>query len=252
MTNRHPSFSYPMIQEALCEVHFRREDDAGWNPSLFGEVFKALERDYPNLEPASEVGLQLKIGAEGIGQGVLPPRQLMRYRHRSRNLLVQLRDGVLTVNVLAEYPGWAQMRADVLDAWGRAAKPLAPASILRVGLRYINVIPQSNADETAATWLKESAYVPSGALGSLPGFLSRVEARLSQTERLVVTVGDGPAVEGQPASIVFDIDRIDERELGPTTDALTACIEGLHDSVWQVFESSLTDRLRSLLEQADR
>lgn len=236
-----------MIQEALCEIHFRRADDAPWNAALFGEVFKVLEDEFPALEPASEIGLQFKVGPTGLGQDVLPPRQLMRYRHRSRNLLVQLREGVLTLNVLADYPGWDRMRVDVHDVWSRASSVLAPRRIVRVGLRYINVIPRQVSDEPAGSWLEESAYVPRGALDSLPGFVSRVEARLTSTERLIVTVGDGPAGGEEPASIRFDIDRIMEEEIDAEADALTPCIDQLHEGVWQVFAASLSDRLREAL-----
>ena len=116
MKDRHPTFPNPTIQEALCEIHYHLPGESARKASLLGEFYKQIQPDFPVLEPVTRMGLRLEVGPSGIEQ-FLPPQQRMLYRHASRNLLLQLSTDILTVNELRKYPGWEQMKLDVLYAW---------------------------------------------------------------------------------------------------------------------------------------
>jgi len=245
----HPSYPSPTIVEALCEVHFRLPPEKPWKPSLPGEFFKCIQDEYPEMEPLQEMGLQFEIGPLGLGQKILPPRPRMRFKHASRPLLVQLAENVLTVNVLAPYTGWDTMSRDVLDVWRQARDVLEPSAIIRIGLRYINRIERQSADDHPGNWLKASDYIAPVVLRSTPEFLSRVEAHLDAKNRIIVTLGNQPpAAASGYGAIIFDIDRIVERELPPGEDALSPEMNRLHEHVWQVFASAKGDKLERLLK----
>jgi len=201
------------------------------------------------MEPLQEMGLQFEIGPLGLGQKILPPRPRMRFKHASRPLLVQLAENVLTVNVLAPYTGWDTMSRDVLDVWRQARDVLEPSAIIRIGLRYINRIERQSADDHPGNWLKASDYIAPVVLRSTPEFLSRVEAHLDAKNRIIVTLGNQPpAAASGYGAIIFDIDRIVERELPPGEDALSPEMNRLHEHVWQVFASAKGDKLERLLK----
>jgi len=245
----HPSFKNPSITEAVCEIHFRLADDEHWSHSLFGEFFKRIQDEYPSMEPGTEVGLEIEVGPHGFGQKVLPPRQKMRFRHADRPLVIQLAQGILTINVMKPYPGWHRMQEDVIGAWTKARETFRPSAITRVGLRYINRIEREDPEEAAQEWLRPGEYLPPGVLRSNRGFFLRVEAHLDPSNRLIVTLGDDrSASAGDHGAIVFDIDRIVNEEVSTTADALRGKTTALHEDVWQVFSESLTDRLRQRLE----
>lgn len=249
MTVDHPTFPNPTIQEALCEIHFCLPDGVAWKPFLFGELFKHVQSDFPEMEPALQIGVELQIGPGKMGQALLPPRQRMRYKHASRNLLLQLSENILTVNVLPKYPGWEQMNRDVLEAWKRAGEVVKPAWITRIGLRYINRIERTHPDEPPGDWLAPSDYIPKSVLSTLPGFFSRLEIRTDPHNRLIVTLGESQGDSEQaPNAIVFDIDCIVEKRLGIDAAAITAEITRLHDIAWAIFSASKTPRLERLLQ----
>jgi uncharacterized protein (TIGR04255 family) len=244
----HPSYPNPTIAEALCEIHFRRSEP--WQASLVGEFFKQVQGDFPGIEPGLELAWEVAVGRRSFGQRLLPPRQRTRFRHKDRPLLLQLSDDTFTVNALAPYPGWDILRSDVLNYWKRAVAALQPQSITRIGLRYLNRIPREAPDESAGSWLRPGDYLPSGALNGIPGSSSRVEAQLDAQNRLIVSLADIAAEDGEAKNeVLFDLDRIVEKQLAVEPASLETEIERLHGHIWDVFESAKTDRLERLLQR---
>ncbi len=244
MTAEHPTFPNPTIREALCEIHFELPLSASWEPGLFSKFYKHVEQVFPEMEPASEPALQLQILPGKVD--VKPSHSRMRYRHASRNLLLQLSPDVLTINVLPKYAGWQQMKTDILQAWQWAQETFGLADVKRIGLRYINFIPRSEENEAPIIWLAPNDYVGKAALMSGPGFLSRVEVHPEALRRNLVTVGE--AIENDQLRVVLDIDCIAETD-GSTVLPLEQTLSSLHDDmVWGIFSRFLTPRYRALLE----
>lgn len=249
MNSKHPTFPNPIIQEAICEIHFRLPDSVVWDSSLFGELFKHIQSEFPVFEPVTQVGIQFQIGPGGMGQAFLPPQQRMRYKHASRNLLLQLSSNTLTVNVLPKYPGWKMLSKDILNSWRQTRKAIKLESITRIGLRYINLIKRVHANEPPGDWLTPSDFIPMSVLSSLPGFLSRLETRTDVHNRAIVTLGEMTMSADQSHNpIVLDIDCIVEKEIELHNDAITDELERLHDVVWNIFSASMTPRLKQLLQ----
>ena len=249
MNSEHPTYPNPTIQEAICEIHFRLSDDFDWKPALLGELYKHIEPDFPDLEPVTQVDFLFQVGPKGSGPMLRPSQQMMRYKHISRNLLIQFSKNILTVNVLPKYEGWEQMSADIFYAWGKVCGVIKPASITKIGLRYIDRIERTHPDEFPSEWLAPSDYIPKSALSSLPGFLYRLETRMNQDNKLIVTLGEPIDDSGrQSDAIVLDIDCIVEREIGVDNNAISQETEKLHDFAWQVFSASMTPRLERLLQ----
>jgi len=241
----HPSYPFPTVVEALCEVHFQLSQGQTWKPSLPGALFKRIQNEFPEMEPALELGVQLELGPHGVAQKVLPHRQRTRFKHATRPLCLQLGENVFTVNLLPKYPGWETMRKDVLKAWKQAQETLQPSTVTRIGLRFINCIERESQEDRPANWLKATDYIPPGVLTSEPGFLSRVEARLDSQNRIIVTLGFQS--EGAHGAVVLDIDRIVETEFPPDVEALGDAMDRLHEDVWYAFNSAKGDKLERLL-----
>ena len=142
------------------------------------------------------------------------------------------------------------MSKDILDAWAAAREVIKPASITRIGLRYINRIDQNHPDESPGDWLAPSDYIPKAALSSLPGFLSRLEVRTTKDSRRIVTLGEAISSPDSPQgarAILLDIDCIVEKEIGVDDQAIIEEIAALHDAAWEIFAASRTPRLEQLL-----
>jgi len=249
VSNEHPTYPNPTIQEAVCEIHFRLPDGVAWKPSLFTELFKRIQSEFPELEPVAQIGLQVQLEPSGVGHTLLPMQHQIRYKHASRNLLLQMSERTLAVNVMPKYPGWTQIRKDILDAWAAAREVIKPASITRIGLRYINRIDRSHPNEPPGDWLAPSDYIPKVVLSSLPGFLSRLEARTTRDSKRIVTLGEitRPNSTQDVEAILLDIDCIVVKDIGVDDQAIVEEITVLHDAAWEIFSVSITPRLEQLL-----
>jgi len=239
----HPAFPNPTIREALCEIHFALPEGVVWDSTNFGKFFMRIQSEFPELEPVTSAGLQVQLTSGRVG--FLPPQSRMRYKHASRNLLLQLSEGIITVNVLPKYAGWTQMQADIEQAWIWAREVLNPTGITRIGLRYINFVPKASKDELPMEWFAPNDYVAAAVLASQPGFLSRVEVHSTLLRRSVVTFGE--AAEAEEPMIVLDMDCIHEAGEGQFLD-LPPVLSSLHDTAWKIFSVFVTPRLRTLLE----
>jgi uncharacterized protein (TIGR04255 family) len=250
MNSGYPTYPNPTITEAVCDIHFRLPQEKEWKPSFPGELFKHIQNEYPEMEPMLEMGLQFEFGPLGTGTKFVPQRQKVRFKHGTRPLILQLAENSLSSSSLAPYQGWEVMRRDVLAAWQRVEEVLQPEVINRIGLRYINRIEKETQQDRAGTWLVANDYISDGVLRSEPGFLLREEVHLDTENILIITLGDPKSdVDIGHGAIIFDIDRIVEREVLARQGVLAQEMDRLHADVWKVFSSAKGEKLEALLSR---
>jgi uncharacterized protein (TIGR04255 family) len=250
MASGHPTYPNPIITEAVCDIHFRLPQEKEWKPSFPGELFKHIQNEYPEMEPVLEMALQFEFGPLGTGTKFVPQRQKVRFKHGTRPLILQLAENSLSISTLSPYQGWKVMRRDVLAAWQRVEEVLQPEIIYRIGLRYINRIEKETNQDRPDTWLVPNDYISNGILRSEPGFLLRVETHLDTENILIITLGDTKSgVDTEHGAIIFDIDRIVEREILTGQEVLEQEMERLHTDVWKVFSSAKSEKLETLLSR---
>lgn len=250
MSDDHPTYPNPTITEAVCDIHFRLSKAKEWKPSLPGELFKHIQNEYPEMEPVVEMGVQFEFGPAGTGTKILPQSQKVRFKHSTRPLILQLAENSLSISVLPPYQGWTVMKRDALAAWRQVEEVLQPEAISRIGLRYINRIEKETEQDHPGDWLVETDYIPKGILNSGPGFLLRIQTHLNAENMLIVTLGDtGYEAEKGYGAIIFDIDRIVEREIGLQRNALEQEMEHLHSVIWDVFSLAKSEKLNTLLTE---
>ena len=250
MTSGYPAYPNPTITEAVCDIHFRLSQEKVWRPSFPGELFKHIQNEYPEMEPVLEMGLQFEFGPLGTGTKFVPQRQKVRFKHGTRPLILQLAEDSLSISTLSPYQGWETMHHDVLAAWQRVEEVLQPEVINRIGLRYINRITKETAQDRPSTWFVANDYISAGFLRSGPGFLLREEIHVDAENILIITLGD-PQLEadGGHGTIIFDLDRIVEREVPTGQEVLMQEMDRLHTDVWEVFSSAKGEKLEALLNR---
>lgn len=252
MTAPHPTYPNPVIAESLCELHVRKDGaDDGWPTSMVGDFYQAIQANYPEMEPVTELGVELSATDTGIHQRFVAPRTRFRFRDPDSSFFVHLGAGVLSVNVLAPYPGWEHFRERILSTWQIFRKKSEPSEITRIGLRYINRIPRETSQQPPRDWLQPSDFLAPATLKYSSGFSVRSQVLTDPNRRTIVSLQDLQTEEAGPCgSIVFDIDRITESPLPPEADRLSETLDDLHEDVWNVFQGAKTVRLEEKLNES--
>lgn len=247
----HPSYPNPTIQEAVCEFQFTNEPAVNWTPSKPGTLVDKLRSNYPDFETISEQGVQFVLGEGGPAPQMLPPRLKLKFKHASYPLVLQFAQNSFAINAIRPYKGWLSLREEISNVWPIFMGIIKSAAISRVGMRYINRIERRSRDELPGHWFKKSRYLPDAVLESGPKFMSRLEQRLTSSGRLIVTLAhDETNAAEHFGSILFDIDRIEEKQLDTHESTMRVLVEELHNDIWAVFRSSKNASLEALLRGA--
>jgi len=246
-TVKHPSYPYPVIQEAIIEIGFSLPPEQLVDPQFFGNFFVEVKDEFPNLQPAP-IQPMFNIQFGGTPGAPIPVATVMRYQHKSSPILLQLSNSRIVINVLPLYPGWETVLSKIEYAWVRLVKVLSPEVVTRIALRYINRIERKDPGETLSRWLNPTDYVPKGVLSSESGFLlSQIRSRIDDVNRIGVVLSED-LQPGSFGAFIFDIERIAEQAVEPTTVSITNEATRLHDDIWSVFKEAKSERLENLLK----
>lgn len=251
MNEGHPTYPNPIISEAVCEIYYQLPQP--WEPTLPGKLFLAVQEEFPSITPSIDIGLQFEFGPGGVGQKLTQPRQRTVFKHGQKPLTIQLSQNAISINVLPNYPGWREMKGSIVSFWEKAARILNPSAVNRIGLRYVNTIPRQSKGELAGKWLKAGAYISPAILSSKPRFLLRNEVRLDENNRTIISLFGLPGPLPHPVEqnthglLIFDIDRIVEKQFGTGVRALELEIEALHEDIWTIFSEAKTAALEKYL-----
>jgi uncharacterized protein (TIGR04255 family) len=249
----HPTYPNPTIAEVICDIHFRLAEGETWQADFFGKFVRAIQTEYPEVAPISELDIQFEVVPTGLRQKFVPSAPRMRFTHETRLLLLDFAENNMRITILPKYPTWTSVSQHVLWAWACLKKVVHPANLTRLGLRYINQIDRETPEQPAGAWLQAGDYIPPKVLESAPGFVSRTQVQLDAQNRVLTTVADVTLQTPEHSTaIIFDIDRITEQLMPVTDKRLTDELWRLHDDVWNIFFTAQTEKLRLLLERKDR
>jgi uncharacterized protein (TIGR04255 family) len=245
---RNKSYPNSTIAEALCEIHFDCDPVQNPIPDTILKTLKTeLSSDYPSVTEQQIKQFQAAITEMGISvdESKFNTTRLI-FKHRERNHMVQFLPNILTINEVKQYPGWNLFLQDVSRGWAALNTGFPSIFPKRIGLRYINLIPRRNPLEPLSAWLKPSGYYPNAILNSCTGFLARNEFNLQKNVRLIVTLSE--PIQNAQGNIIFDIDVISflEDEIIDWR-VINDHLEKLHNLVWDVFSTSLSQKFETLL-----
>lgn len=74
------------------------------------------------------------------------------------------------------------------------------------------------------------------------------QTKIDNNNRLNITIGEQSGSHSSSPAIIFDIDRILEKELTPEIDSLTEEMNRMHEDIWNVFNNVKNDKLEKLLK----
>ena len=248
----HPHYRNPTIQEALCEFRLKPSPNATWNPKKPGEILRSLGIDnFPGMEPLNELNFELSIDASGHPQQrIVQGPQKIRYSSDDGTRMVQVSPNMYCFNSIGKYPGWEEMKKQIISNWHTVQPFVLPERFERVGLRYINRIPFRGGEQPISDWIKPNKHIPDGIIDCIDGITYRFEERrFTKNDVIIVTIVT-QSLSANDRHLLFDIDRSHSLQSLPNENNLRSLIEKLHEDVWDVFDSAKTETLYSYLNRS--
>jgi len=240
-----PPYKVPPIEEALVEFHF--EGQADWEsrelPLLeaFASRFAGERRELKTHE----------VKATWADSGSLAAEASARF---SRHLLaavdgkqlVGVGDAVLSVHVLAPYPGWARFRPLIDEAFETYGRLAEPRFVTKASVRYIDqiLVPEGADLEMYFTALPRT-------LPSQPKAVSAFQVTTDTIDherrvRALLTLLSGPSTNDRKRVIVYDLNLTHDFEARTPASEWGEVVEMLHARQKEIFEESILDPTREL------
>lgn len=231
----------PTLSEVVCELHL----DIPETDIIAGELFKVFQTEFPKMRTIQEYGVQLDANNDGITPKTLPPRQRFVFESQN-NIKVQFFENIFVINILKPYPGWEEVKTQLVKYWKQAKEVIKPKAVNKVGLRYINSIGWTTKTQKPSYWICKNDYIPNYVLESSRPFISQNDASISNNDRLTITLADQ---EKNPSALIFDIYRIHNNNAALKQFKFETVLEVMHKDIRSVFDKSQSPSLKKLLEK---
>jgi uncharacterized protein (TIGR04255 family) len=156
---------------------------------------------------------------------------------------------ILTVHVLAPYPGWEEFRSRAQRAMNAFVAEVGPESIHSLGVRYIDRIglPAGlNPNVKFSDYFRGMPVKAESMPAVLVGFHLLVHSKDEPDgPTALLKLGSAPPKDGR-AVILYDLNLVREFPKGLGVDSWLAEAEVLHTRQRDIFEESITDRTREI------
>jgi uncharacterized protein (TIGR04255 family) len=248
LSDPHPTYSNPTIVQVTCEIAFAATSD---DRLSLGTLYPIFSPEFPEMTPIGAGTIQFVIGQPLFAPHAPEPQNptaVFRFSAVSGLRFVQLSKTNFVYQSSEPYIGWADFRSNLLRLWQLSVPHLKPGSIAKVGLRYINRIPKSDASQGVGDWLVATDDIPDALLRSKEHFLGRIESSPAHGHLRLVTIANevpGPTVPD--GAIIMDVDRLSTEQFEPNTNLIFEKLELLHEDVWVTFNAATSDALRKHL-----
>jgi uncharacterized protein (TIGR04255 family) len=171
-------------------------------------------RDYQFLDSQKEVQFQFQFGLAPASNQ--PPNQTaregwkgLRFRSQDQKYIVQFNRDGFVLSRLKPYQSWSPLRTEAMRLWNGYAEFVKPVQILRVGLRYVNLISLPPGELRFEDYIEVAPSTPKGLDLPVSGFMYQdtlVVPEYPYTVNIIKTVQPPNPLAGPGYSLILDID----------------------------------------------
>jgi uncharacterized protein (TIGR04255 family) len=211
---------------------------------------------YPHEERLFESGVEVEFQPTGdkpkiLSQSSDPVGFLFQSANNTE--LVQVRRNGLSYHKLPPYSRWEDCVAETRRLWSRFLSVAPAYQVNRLGLRYVNrlVLPAPvELKDYVRTFPEISPELPQ----LLSGYVMQVSIPQPDPVKTVLIMRQalGPSPAPNAALVVLDNDLVSVGHFAAEGQAIWDTFEHLHERQNEVFEGTITDATREILDNASR
>jgi uncharacterized protein (TIGR04255 family) len=239
MASRRRIYPRPPIVEAVIDLRF---DAPATAEAILTSLASSLADQYQGPQKQ-----QQRVEVATSGRRV--PHLTFLQSANGRRFL-GCAQGLLSVHVLAPYPGWESFIEQARDAVLALPNEVRVAPLTWVGVRYIDKIVLPSTDVIFDDYLKVMPAPLPAMPQQLAGFqvTSNTVDPTDGTQASLTVASTDPDADGKPV-VIYDLALRRSSALGCLAEGRWGdVVEELHQRQRDVFEASITDQARGLFE----
>lgn len=216
--------------------------------SVLDQMKEQVSESYLQQDPIFELTGLFEFQPDGPANTQAQRRQVgYRYTSSDGRQIWQARLSGFTFSRLSPYDRWHPFRDEARRLWTQFDQKLAPATVNRIAVRYVNRIDIPSASIDLKEYFRTSPEIAPELQQGLSGFFMRLQIPQPDIkgEVLFTQTIVPPSTEGT-VSVVLDIDLFRTVDIPSCDDGIWQLFEALHVRKNEIFESSVTDRTREL------
>ena len=211
--------------------------------SNIAKIARSLKNTYPVQEQSRTI--DLAVNADSVNARQSPDGYVIRSLDSLDQFVVR-RDSVLTLR-LAPYLGFDTLSSTMRENWKKIEKYKVFRDVWRIGLRFVNRLDLPGTDIRLGDWGNFSFDTPVVSRGTVTDFTVRAVSRTGSFGA-ILAFQSVPSPIIDHSSLLIDIDTFIEHNLPEREEDFWAVLQSLREMKNDLFERSITDRTRTLLE----
>jgi len=242
-------YESPPIIEAICEFKFTREENTSWGSAFLDRLYGQLggqEGEFSSKESIKNFEVEVAAGPEGVTQRI-EEREGERFSTPDGKLFVRVSPHVLAIHHLAPYTSWGRFLPKIQRGYQAYCEVASPMALERIGLRYINRVTLQRPARLEQ-FFEIRPHVGKDLPQDFFSFIVGVQIGYDNGRDIMkLQLANAPA-EADTLVVILDLDYFlaAPAEIG-IEEAVDWVDQIAHDRVEEVFEASITQKLRQRL-----
>lgn len=235
----------PPIVEAVIELRF--EGGVDWTPEVQACLHDRLRGEYPGTARASQqIELQASMSSDGVATSARATLRAMLFPSADGRRLVGLGKGLISVHVLAPYPGWEDFSAQASASVSAYLAEVKPDALASAAVRYIDRVKLPANVGPLAEYFVGLPPRPAAMPNQLLAFHVVVQSADPDGTVALHTLSSAPPEQDGGPVVLYDLNLVHPFAPPISIDAWREEVERLHDRQREIFEDSITSKTREL------
>lgn len=239
-------YDKPPLLEAIFEVRFPQA--TSWDLAIPGLIYERLKERFPQREAKIAQEMNIVSGPEGFKQEIRTTERSLFFQS-DRKMLVQVGPRVVSVHCLKPYPGWATFKSAIEEIYNALGEVVETKQLEKIALRYINRIEITESKIEPKDYFNLYIYLGEKLPQDMVNF--NIECifpyeRERDLCRLQFATLPPPTPSQPMFNFLLDIGYFLATPQVIKSEEVLNWVEIAHQRIQDIFEGSITNKLRAL------
>jgi uncharacterized protein (TIGR04255 family) len=247
--SEHINYPKAAITEALIHIRVNPAEEISWEEDSILDLFREkLGSDYPEVDRIVDITSSLDFGSTIAVKGEQNFNGYL-FRSMDEKYIFQAQPGGFTLSRLTPYESWELFVSEVQKIWQIYIAVVRAKQIKRIAVRYINRFDLPKPFKDFNEYLSIYPELPSQIDTGLSSYFMQLQ--LPQKEiggMLIINEAVVPPPSDEFTSVLLDLDLSCDVDILIESDRLWVKLQEMRLIKNKVFESCITDKMRTLLK----